>query len=120
MGMCELPRSVPLELGLQLGPALAVAHEQLDVARHVPLERVVVVEPSELELVGQLLGDGRPLLLEVADAVGGDAEHLQDVRHAAAVALRQLRPEAGGLVPVLARVALLEALATASSRELGL
>ena len=67
-----------------------------------------MVEAPELELVGQFLGDGRPLALEVADAVRRDAEHLQDVRHPAAVALRQLRPEARGLVPVLACVALLE------------
>ena len=51
----------PLQLGLQLGPA-ATSRQEVDVARHVPLQCIVVVEALELELVGQLLIGGRPFL----------------------------------------------------------
>jgi len=61
-----------------------------------------VIEPPELEFERQLVVNGRPLLREVVDAVGDDAEHLESVRHPPAVPLRQLRVEAGHLIPVLA------------------
>jgi len=78
---------------VHLRPAV-VSHQEVDIASHVALERVVVVESLELQLVDQLLLDRRLRFSELVDAVDDDPEHLQDVRHAPAVALRQLRLEA--------------------------
>ena len=95
---------VSLELRFQLRPAI-IAHQEVDVARHVTLQRVVVVETMELQPKSELLIDRRTLRGQVVDAVGDDPEQIQDVEHAGAVKVGELRAEAGRLEPVLAGVA---------------
>lgn len=92
---------VAIDLRLQFSPS-AITHQEPDVSGHVAFESVVEVEPLELQLPLQLFVNRNPLLLQLVDAEGDHAEHVEYVHYPTAVTPGQLGVEPGDLSPVLA------------------